>query len=84
MSDADVVTALEKASDSMYQSAKHIRALIQPMQGTFYSKSWAVQMVIKHNDFDRIYHLLNSTLKFRVQIPYRKVDMHLCFWLELL
>ena len=49
VSDADVVTALEKASDSMYQSAKHIRALIQPMQGTYYSKSWAVQMVIKHN-----------------------------------
>lgn len=47
VSDADVVTALEKASDSMYQSAKHIRALIQPMQGTYYSKSWAVQTVIK-------------------------------------
>ena len=49
VSDADVVLALEKASSSLYQSAKHIRALIQPMQGTYYSKSWAVQMVIKHN-----------------------------------
>ena len=29
-------------------------------------------MFITHNDFDRIYHLLNSTWKFRVQIPYRK------------
>jgi len=47
VSDADVVLALEKASNSMYQSAKHIRALIQPMQGTYYSKSWAVQTVIK-------------------------------------
>ena len=47
MSDADVVLALEKASDSMHQSAKDISTIIKPMQGTYYSKSWAVQMVIK-------------------------------------
>lgn len=43
----DVIVWREKAT-KLYKIAKRISGLIQPMQGTYYSKPWAVKVAIEH------------------------------------
>ncbi len=49
VTDDDVKAGISKVATALTETAEKLRSIIQPMQGTYYAKSWAVKIAMKYD-----------------------------------